>query len=342
MNILAVFITLVSYCMAENQCEVVREPATKSPLEDFVNAVNAIVSPAFASLKSQIDQVDAKIKKSNEETKAAFDSVNSRIDSVNSRIDSLTTKLEDLMVASNYHDTKRVSTALNASNIEYICGDRVTSHSVIYRGRVATIVPRHINCSALNDNILIPHMDSVINRTILTPSDDYDVALYHNGCPSTPSALLLPEKHFPLQLGDNGIAGGYLHVDGIGKVPRIWSGTFSGNVEISVTSSTCPAFTGCALLSTDMLYFAGIQLFGMSGAPVLNHCGYSGLAVAIRSYPNYDTQYNQLFSIGSHAVVVPNYGVYKLLESNYKSLIPLENCPHLTATAIPTFPGRTC
>ncbi len=312
---LLVIISLLSYCWAESdQCEAVRQPIRNPVDEDLVNAISAKLMPEIAALKSQMNGL-------REETRSG--------------IATLSAKVDALTNAANYYDSLKVSTALNASDMLDLCGATVTSHGVIYRGRVATIVPRHASCKVFERNEWVASSDIAADHLkLLTPSDTYDVALFHNGCPSSASALLLPEKPSALHLGDSVIAGGYMLSRNMSsKLPRTWAGTLSGYYDMTVTNTTCVAFTRCALLSTDMLLFAGIQLGGMSGAPVLNGCGYMGLAIG---------SYNYHSNNASHVLVVPNYAVYDLLESNYESLIPLEDCPGLIASAIPTYPGRHC
>ena len=147
-----------------------------------------------------------------------------------------------------------------------------TMHALLILGKVATIFTPHAKMSP-NDIGKNPELTNVL----LHPEFDFAILPI---CP--PSALIsvalnVSEYAIPA-LGDE------LIVYGHGASASVWTGIVSrvANFENFVNCSITPAqhWSGVTRICAGELIAQGHQHEGMSGAPVLNGCGYVGTAHA--------------------------------------------------------------
>jgi len=147
-----------------------------------------------------------------------------------------------------------------------------TRHAVVYEGRVATLFTPHSNC-------LNSHEFSPTNHGNFILHPFFDLAI-DTHCLPTPSALDLTSVFVP-SLGDEIIAFGF------GVTANVWQGLVAGFTRDWICSSPATHWNSTLTRVCDGEIVAqGHQHEGMSGAPVLNGCGYVGMAHAVNSKVN--------------------------------------------------------
>ena len=191
-----------------------------------------------------------------------------------------------------------------------------TVHALLIHGKVATIFTPHINIStavAFHD----------LNHTRLHPAYDFAILTI---CPSTALisvALNVSEYAIPA-LGDEIIVYGY------GDTASVWTGIISREAKVSsfVNCSEIPAqhWSGKTRICAGELIAQGHQHGGMSGAPVLNGCGYVGTAHAAVVPDN--------SKFANFAAIIPASVIFEFIRLHSDDLPTLADC-HLQAEAPP-------
>ena len=184
-----------------------------------------------------------------------------------------------------------------------------TLHALLRKGKVATIFTPHLNLSAAGI-FTIPGPEQVL----LHPGFDFAIL---TKCPSASisSALNVSAYAIP-ELGDE------LIVYGHGDSASVWTG-FVSRVATSpsfVNCSVTPAqhWSGVTRICAGELIAQGHQHEGLSGAPVLNGCGYVGTAHAA-VVPDRSTLENS-------AGIIPASFIFDFIDEHIDKLPTLEDC----------------
>jgi len=177
----------------------------------------------------------------------------------------------------------------------------LTLHALVRNGRVATIITPHIKSSGLNGSVLLHPW--------------YDFGIFTDCVSDLETALNVSEYAIP-ELGDGLIAYGY------GVSASVWKGTMS-RVARTPGASNCSQtnashWTGETRLCDGDLIAQGHQHEGMSGAAVLNGCGYVGTAHAALIRPE-----NKL---ANFALIIPAKAILDFIDLRSKDLPTLQKC----------------
>jgi hypothetical protein len=209
------------------------------------------------------------------------------------------------------YSRRRVSTLKKSvGSAELTVGDKKvqfgTSHALLRKGKVATIFSPHLNLSAVGI-FLIPHV---------LPHPRFDFAIL-TICPSASisSALNVSAYAIP-ELGDE------LIVYGHGDSASVWTGIVSREATSPsfVNCSVTPAqqWSGVTRICAGELIAQGHQHEGLSGAPVLNGCGYVGTAHAA-VVPDRSTLENS-------AGIIPASFIFDFIDEHIDKLPTLDGC----------------
>ena len=179
-----------------------------------------------------------------------------------------------------------------------------TRHAVVYEGRVATLFTPHSNC-------LNSHKFSPTNHGNFILHPFFDLAI-DTHCQPTPSALDLTSVFVP-SLGDEIIAFGF------GVTAKVWQGLVAGFTRDWNCSSQATHWNSTLTrVCSGEIIAQGHQHEGMSGAPVLNGCGYVGMAHAVNSKVNAIT--------AIFAYIIPASVIIEFIKEHHSRLPTLENC----------------
>ena len=155
----------------------------------------------------------------------------------------------------------------------------------------------------------------------------YDLALDTTCDPNSHFALDISHIATP-QLGDELIAFGY------GNDAHVWQGTVS-LFESHMDCSAHPAmhWTGETRVCNGEIMAQGHQHEGMSRAPVLNGCGYIGMAHCARKPSS--------SQLANFAGIIPAAAIQAFIEKHLSKLHTLEVCKKSDVSA-PTAPLVDC
>lgn len=225
-------------------------------------------------------------------------------------------KVDSLLENSNNFHFAKVDVLKKCTGAVNVCGSWGTTHSVVYKGRLAALTVSHFECD--------------VKPVSLTASARADVALVE-GCPTTTHAMNLTGALATHRLTDDVLAFGKAYVRGptsFAIVDRAWRGYVGG--KYGVSQKALP-FSGSPIVLEDEWITNAVQEDVMSGAAVLNGCGYLGLAHARPMV------YNQ-----SQAIILPFEKIFEFLNENYDRLKSPNDCPNVTPIQIPLSFGKAC
>ena len=288
----------------------------------IVGVVGDLTDADFVKIGSLLDKRDERLYSELGTLKSTIDALETKFDALETKFDALETKFDALntsvgaqisdlktYVATAFSDTHffnrhRVEMLQKVSANFFPCSTHTaTSHTVVYEGRVATVFTPHADC-------LNSHAFSPTNNGNYILDDIFDLAIDLR-CSNTSAALDISSVYEPF-LGDEIITFGY------GDTASVWQGVVSARV---VTKCVDPAVhwgNGTVRFCSGEIVAQGHQHGGMSGAPVLNGCGYVGVAHAVNSKTNVND--------ANFALVIPAYGVTRLIKKNLDRLPTLEGC----------------
>jgi hypothetical protein len=274
------------------------------------------------ALEIKIDALEIKI-----------DALEIKIDAINttlsSKIDVIDTKIDDIkfdLSKNHFFNRIRIEVLQNVSEnfVHCLSSDgslmyHGTRHAVVYEGRVATLFTPHSNC--LNSHEFSPTNHG---NFILHPL--FDLAI-DTDCLPTPSALDLTSVFVP-SLGDEIIAFGF------GVTANVWQGLVAGFTRNRICSSPATHWNSTLTrVCNGEIIAQGHQHAGMSGAPVLNGCGYVGMAHAVNS------KLNAITAI--FAYVIPASVIIDFIKEHHSRLPTLKNC-NQSAVAPPLAAFANC
>jgi hypothetical protein len=264
-----------------------------------VGVVGQLTDADFAKigylLTSELDKRDERLY-------AKFDAVETKIDDVKTELANVKIELTRL----NYFNSHRVEIMQNVSNLFFPCSNLYgTKHTLVYKGRVATLFTPHYHC--VNEPAFHPTNNGAY---ILHPILDLAIDLRCN--PST-SALDISTVYKP-SLGDEIIAYGF------GDTAQVWQGLVSSHVrDVCLGPATHWNDTNGVRVCSGEIIAQGHQHAGMSGAPVLNGCGYVGVAHSVNIAKTNATHAN-------FAYIIPASDIIDFIEQNLSELPTLAYC----------------
>ena len=192
-------------------------------------------------------------------------------------------------------------------------GEYVSGHSIFYNGKFYSLTARHYRYIEVHaQNVKVFHCPNV------------DVAIYA-GCPPNNFALDANE-HAPLRIGDESSAVGFVF-ESTEAVFRFWwghLGGMKGKTELS---------DNVKFLGSEYLFQGVAQLEGMSGGPVVNGIGYTGL---VHGNYNFPAQKVSLAYVIPFDVIVSDC-ILKIETDHRDKLSGVENCPKTTILTVPEF-----
>ena len=236
----------------------------------FFRTVFAETIPEWAkALASLVQTMNATLNSHLETIESRLGSLEFRLGSVESGIIEVKSQIVHGFQSMHTFGRRRVEAIKQASNNFYIpeyCQGAVTRHTVVYNNRVGELFTPHILC---NSSII-----SIGSNRSIFVDDFLDIGVI-GGCPSTTHGLDISIAAEPF-LGDQVITYGF------GDMAKAWSGTISDKED---SNTTCLAFaqhwTGVGNICAGEYLVQGEQHKGLSGAAVLNGCGYIGIAHAV-------------------------------------------------------------
>jgi hypothetical protein len=241
------------------------------------------------------------IKKTINTLETKFDTLNS---TVGAQIGDLKTYFTNAFSDSHFFNRNRVEILRRVSEKFVACPEHSgTSHTVAYKGRVATVFTPHSDC--LDSQAFSPTND---DNYIL--DDIFDLAIDLR-CSNTSAALDISSVYEP-SLGDEVITFGY------GSSGLVWQGVVSARVESKCVDPAIHWGNGTVRFCSGEIVAQGHQHGGMSGAPVLNGCGYIGMAHGVNTKTNLHN--------ANFAFIIPAYGVTRLIKKNLGKLPTLAEC----------------
>jgi hypothetical protein len=287
-------------------------------LKAFENKINA----KFDTLETKFDTLETK-----------FDTLETKFDTLETKFDTLETKFGTLntTVGAQISDLKTFFTTafsdshfFNRNRVEKLqevsanfvhCSNSdgspkysATSHRLAYKGKTVTVFTPHSDC--LNSDAFSPTNNGAY---ILDDTFDLGIDIRCSPSSSTSSALDISSIFLP-SLGDEIIAFGF------GVTAFVWQGLvaafLSTNVDCS-SNATHWNSTSTRVCSGEIVA-QGHQHHGMSGAAVLNGCGYVGMAHAVNKKTN--------ASEANFAYIIPASAIVRLIEQNLDKLPTLEKC----------------
>ena len=256
-------------------------------------------------LSLQLDDLTIKLNESEARTSIKLDESESR----------LTLTLESGFQGVHSFGRRRAATLASVSaSASDPCNMNMIStvHALFRNSKVAFVMTPHANCN-LNDSN--PSYDPTFNGAVLL-HPEYDFA-FLTGCFSGIEAALNVTSYAKPELGDN------LSAFGFGNSGLLWEGVLSRVATSQDTYPNCSSklashWTGKTRICRGELIAQGHQHEGMSGAAVLNSCGYVGLAHAAR-LP--DTT-----KMASFAAIIPARVIIDFFDKHAHSLPTLQQC----------------
>ena len=165
----------------------------------------------------------------------------------------------------------------------------------------------HSDC--LNSHAFSPTNNG---KYILHPTLDLAIDLRCLPTSSTPSALDISSVFVP-SLGDEIIAFGF------GETAFVWQGLVAAFLSKNVVcSSKATHWNSSTRVCSGEVVAQGHQHAGMSGAPVLNGCGYVGMAHAVSAKAN--------VSGAIFAYIIPASYIIDFMEQHHSQLPTLAAC----------------
>jgi hypothetical protein len=175
----------------------------------------------------------------------------------------------------------------------------VTSHTVVYNGKVASLFTPHSDCLNLESFSQTNNGSYILDNT-------YDLAIDLN-CKDSVSSALDISSVFEPSLGDEIVAFGY------GEIGFVWQGLVAGRITGNC-SGAATHWVRSPRTCIGEIVAQGHQHDGMSGAAILNGCGYVGMAHAM--------------TIGNanYAYIIPASAIIRLIKQHEMRLPTLEEC----------------
>ena len=184
-----------------------------------------------------------------------------------------------------------------------------TMHALLRHGKVATIFTPHTN---LSESGIDPYHE--FKNVLLHPGFDFAVL---TDCPKDPVTHALDVAAFAIPtLGEK------LIMYGEGDSASVWTGIVSRvakspkYVNCSVTSAN--HWSGVTHVCAGEIIAQGHQHEGMSGAPVLNGCGYVGTAHAAIG--------PDASKLANFAAIIPAAVIFDFIDLHLGTLPTLEQC----------------
>ena len=307
MNFFNIFTFLLCYHLATAKSEGFVEVSENSRDDILLHILNELKSlkDELKSLDEKVDRIEEKVDRIDEKVDRKFDDVNKNLIEGFSRIHSF--------------GRDRISTLRKAThrlNLPNFCNGSLTRHTVYFGGLLAEVFSPHFDCSSDFDleNILL----NVITH------DHYDLALI-TGCPTTEYAINITNLADP-QLGDSVVSFGY------GETAKAWSGTIS-DVEHPGELEQVVHWQGGTNAKVSFIEYIAqsAQHFGMSGAAVVNGCGYLGMThIVLQS------------GSANFAAIVPGFVIADLMLEHAYRLSNVSQCTSLKIVDIPVMPFIEC
>ncbi len=196
----------------------------------------------------------------------------------------------------------------------------MTRHAVFYRGKVTELFSPHLECNSTISNIggrnIFLH-NRLANRLDFGAIGD---------CPKlVHSALNISTVAAP-ELGDEVISYGF---EDVAEVYRGSVASVRNHDRDCVSASN--DWTGKCIVCKGEFHVEGEQHAGLSGAAIVNVCGYIGLAHSVVT----DNQ------ITSFAGVVAASMIHDFLDSHINDLANVQDC-NISVVQIPVLPFRVC
>jgi len=188
-----------------------------------------------------------------------------------------------------------------------------TVHALFRNNKVAFVMTTHANCH--HPNTTNSSFDPTLIGTLLL-HPEYDFALFTDCMPDINAALNVTSYAKP-ELGDN------LSAYGFGKSGHLWDGFLSRIAKHQDGYTNCSKvlashWTGKTRICSGELIAQGHQHEGMSGAAVLNSCGYVGMAHA--------ADISGTTKIANFAAIVPASVILDFFDKHAHSLPTLQQC----------------
>ena len=259
--------------------------------------IGTLFDAHFGDLKGQIGDLKGQFG----DLKAQIGLLNT---SVGAQIGDLKTYFATAFSDSHFFNRNRVEMLRKVSAKFVPCPKQSgTSHTVVYEGRVATVFTPHSDC-------LNSHAFSPTNNDSYILDDIFDLAI-DLSCSNTSAALDISSVYEP-SLGDEIITFGY------GDAALVWQGLVSAYVNNECVDPAIHWGNGTVRFCNGEIVAQGHQHEGMSGAPVLNGCGYVGMAHAVND--------KTIAPNANFAFIVPAYAVTRLIKKNLGRLHRLADC----------------
>lgn len=182
---------------------------------------------------------------------------------------------------------------------------------IYYRGKFAALFSPHFNCSGLS-----PYPESILT------DETYDIAVAAT-CPVSGIKALNITQMADIKLGDDVILYGH-H----GDTANVWKGILSGYANDNCGPAT--PWHGNSSICRGELLVQSYQHSGLSGAPVANGCGLTGMAHAFPSTSSGGAVF---------AAVIGAKVIHALVSKFYSKL---SECVDTPVVNLPHFPFSSC
>jgi prefoldin subunit 5 len=279
--------------------------STIHSMNSTMHSMNSTIREELKSLESTMHSMNSTMHSMNSTIREELKSLESTMHSMNSTINSRTDNIREELVEGfrNLHNSGSNSYDILHSATHYTeCNDdHATAHTVTYKGKLCSITVKHLNCTFPNS------LDCA----------GMDIRLFR-GCPIDKRAINI-ENFVPLRTGDE--ASGLGYIKDYGKIhKRYWRGSLAGRFG-----------SAFAYFEEDSYLIQSVtQIYGMSGGPTINGCGYTGMINGIQDFRN------QNLSV-AYAIVIPAVKITECID-HYSSLLQdTESCPETTIVEVPRY-----
>ena len=267
--------------------------------------VGDLTDSDFAKIGSLLDKRDERLYTELGTLKSSINTLETKFDNLETKFDTLETLVKQSFSATHFFNRNRIEVLQNVSENFVHCNNsngspkfNATRHTLVYKGKVATVFTPHSDC--LNTPAFSPTNNGAY---LLHPTLDLAIDLR---CSNSYSALDVSSTFIPY-LGDEIIAYGF------GQVAQVWQGLVA-DYSTKNCSSVAAHWTGKSRVCNGEIIAQGHQHAGMSGAPVLNGCGYVGMAHVVFNDP------------ASYASVISAPATIDFIEQNLSKLPTLADC----------------
>ena len=282
---------------------------------DFAK-ISSIIAYNYANIDAKFDNIDAKFVGLKSDIDAKFDKIDAKFDKIDAKFDKIDAKFGSIdakidgLREITYEGFQRTY-SFNREKLETLfvitghaghCGGSATQHTLLYLGKVASVFTPHISCTN----------SSVTSNSSYIYHDMYDLALDITCDPNTRFALDISRIVTP-HLGDG------LFAYGFGNDADVWQGIVA-RFESGKSCSAHPVkhWTGKTRVCNGEIMAQGHQHDGMSGAAVLNGCGYIGMAHCARTPSS--------SQLANFAGIIPAAAIQAFIAKHLSKLPTLETC----------------